>query len=443
MRHTKHNNKYQKGGMLLESLSSANAEINFSNFINDSNPTILAQGAYGFVIKWQLNAGSTNDKYKKIIPTAEFGNKITTIIIKLCCIRPMDKFNPDEVDVGNIRSVSETEFINETNIQTDIYLKTINYLQPICPGIAYANIVPVELTPGQNIINPDTIFGKIVTRCASSFNLKNIINRIISFINKNSESTIIPKYKIGVIAMEMAENLTSNNVSTNYDFANIGRYALLNLALTTGYTHGDFHKGNILICDSTSYFNGVNYRPIIIDFGRTVKLPPDKFDQLKAFVSNHDYISALKILCYSNQYVSDIEYDKHFYGWVCGDYDLDNRAYEKAIDKYKREQNFGKPTNAQISSATAKLKVPKPSALPETINAEIDMLFQAREIAIDANIATMNLAHEQDPIKYPLLPMSNQIKNKLFSGLIGGKKRKRMRREKRQKKTRKNRRSKT
>ena len=185
MRHTKHNNKYQKGGMLLESLSSANAEINFSNFINDSNPTILAQGAYGFVIKWQLNAGSTNDKYKKIIPTAEFGNKITTIIIKLCCIRPMDKFNPDEVDVGNIRSVSETEFINETNIQTDIYLKTINYLQPICPGIAYANIVPVELTPGQNIINPDTIFGKIVTRCASSFNLKNIINRIISFINKN------------------------------------------------------------------------------------------------------------------------------------------------------------------------------------------------------------------------------------------------------------------
>ena len=414
MRYTKRNNKSQKGGMLLESLSSAESETNFKTFISDANPSVLSQGTYGFVTKWELNAGSTNNTYKKIIPTDEFGNKITTLIVKICCVRPTDEINNDEEQIkGNkLLSVSATEFINETNIQTDIYLKTINYLQPICPGIAYANIVPIKLNP--------------LKCCSSSPDLKKILNPMMRFIVNN------PNYKIGIIAMEMAENLTSNNVLTNNDFSNIGRYALLNLALTTGYTHGDFHRGNILICDSTSYFNGVNYRPIVIDFGRSTKLPPDKFNQLKTFVSNHDYISALKILCHSNEFVQNIAYSEFFYGWVCGDYDLNDEAYENnKIDNVDNYAWNGIPE--------------KPPALPETINAEIDVLFQAREIAIDANIETMILAHEQDRIKYPLLPVSNQIKNKLFSGLIGGKRKRIILGKKRQRKgqTRKFKRGKT
>ena len=413
MRYTKRNNKSQKGGMLLESLSSAESETNFKTFISDANPSVLSQGTYGFVTKWELNAGSTNNTYKKIIPTDEFGNKITTLIVKMCCVRPTDEPMPEVQIKGNkLRSVSATEFINETNIQTDIYLKTINYLQPICPGIAYANIVPIKLNP--------------LKCCSSSPDLKKILNPMMRFIVNN------PNYKIGIIAMEMAENLTSNNVLTNNDFSNIGRYALLNLALTTGYTHGDFHRGNILICDSTSYFNGVNYRPIVIDFGRSTKLPPDKFNQLKTFVSNHDYISALKILCHSNEFVQNIAYSEFFYGWVCGDYDLNDEAYENnKIDNVDNYAWNGIPE--------------KPPALPETINAEIDVLFQAREIAIDANIETMILAHEQDRIKYPLLPVSNQIKNKLFSGLIGGKRKRIRLGKKRQRKgqTRKFKRGKT
>ena len=414
MRYTKRNNKSQKGGMLLESLSSAESETNFKTFISDANPSVLSQGTYGFVTKWELNAGSTNNTYKKIIPTDEFGNKITTLIVKICCVRPTDEINNDEEQIkGNkLLSVSATEFINETNIQTDIYLKTINYLQPICPGIAYANIVPIKLNP--------------LKCCSSSPDLKKILNPMMRFIVNN------PNYKIGIIAMEMAENLTSNNVLTNNDFSNIGRYALLNLAITTGYTHGDFHRGNILICDSTSYFNGVNYRPIVIDFGRSTKLPPDKFNQLKTFVSNHDYISALKILCHSNEFVQNIAYSEFFYGWVCGDYDLNDEAYENnKIDNVDNYAWNGIPE--------------KPPALPETINAEIDVLFQAREIAIDANIETMILAHEQDRIKYPLLPVSNQIKNKLFSGLIGGKRKRIILGKKRQRKgqTRKFKRGKT
>ena len=390
------------------------SETNFKTFISDANPSVLSQGTYGFVTKWELNAGSTNNTYKKIIPTDEFGNKITTLIVKICCVRPTDEINNDEEQIkGNkLLSVSATEFINETNIQTDIYLKTINYLQPICPGIAYANIVPIKLNP--------------LKCCSSSPDLKKILNPMMRFIVNN------PNYKIGIIAMEMAENLTSNNVLTNNDFSNIGRYALLNLALTTGYTHGDFHRGNILICDSTSYFNGVNYRPIVIDFGRSTKLPPDKFNQLKTFVSNHDYISALKILCHSNEFVQNIAYSEFFYGWVCGDYDLNDEAYENnKIDNVDNYAWNGIPE--------------KPPALPETINAEIDVLFQAREIAIDANIETMILAHEQDRIKYPLLPVSNQIKNKLFSGLIGGKRKRIILGKKRQRKgqTRKFKRGKT
>ena len=164
MRYTKRNNKSQKGGMLLESLSSAESETNFKTFISDANPSVLSQGTYGFVTKWELNAGSTNNTYKKIIPTDEFGNKITTLIVKICCVRPTDEINNDEEQIkGNkLLSVSATEFINETNIQTDIYLKTINYLQPICPGIAYANIVPLKLNTAGIAVQHDTLLGKVL-----------------------------------------------------------------------------------------------------------------------------------------------------------------------------------------------------------------------------------------------------------------------------------------
>ena len=57
------------------------------------------------------------------------------------------------------------------------------------------------------------------------------------------------------------------------------------------------------------------------------------------------------------------------------------------------------------------------------INADVHILFQKREQQIDLNIQKMDELHRNDPNKYPLLPISNAIKNNLYNGMIGGKNR--------------------
>ncbi len=50
-----------------------------------------------------------------------------------------------------------------------------------------------------------------------------------------------------------------------------------------------------------------------------------------------------------------------------------------------------------------------------------------REHAIDINVQEMDELHRVDA-KYPLLPVSNAIKNSLYNGMFGGKKHKKSRR---------------
>ena len=89
----------------------------------------------------------------------------------------------------------------------------------------------------------------------------------------------------------------------------------------------------------------------------------------------------------ANEYVADPKYSQSLYGWGCG---IPNDNQTMTID------------------------------LITELNKEITNLFQARERQIDINISIMNQLHDQEPVKYPLLPLSNAEKNKLFSGLIGG-----------------------
>jgi hypothetical protein len=37
----------------------------------------------------------------------------------------------------------------------------------------------------------------------------------------------------------------------------------------------NFHQNNVMVVEDPNYFMGLTtYRPVIIDFGRTVKIPP-------------------------------------------------------------------------------------------------------------------------------------------------------------------------
>ena len=64
-------------------------------------------------------------------------------------------------------------------------------------------------------------------------------------------------------------------------------------------------------------------------------------------------------------------------------------------------------------------------------NEFIEKLFVRREKAIDNNILIMDKLHNNSPDQYPLLPISSNIKDKLFSGIIGGKKKEKNRKTRR------------
>jgi len=204
---------------------------------------------------------------------------------------------------------------------------------------------------------------------------------------------------IGLIGMEFADSYKLlydlKHMPDAYLYKNMTLYILLKLAINTGYTHGDFHSGNIFInVSSNNYFKGINGKPLLIDFGQAQKIPINILNNMKDQYKNGNYTEALKQLCDIDRPdgVNMREYPS-FYGFACGTYDFKTN---KAIRDF-----------------------------PPNINPKMDQLIKMREEAIDDIVELFKTKHDGNPDKFPLLPLSNAVKNSMYSGLIGGRRKKR------------------
>ena len=421
----------QKGGLTLpyKNASLEQSEQFFIEFIQNSDISVVCSGTFGITLLAKKRTTATNNIYKVISPSEKMGEPADSLLIKLSIISETRVKMLNVISGGTLVTVSYTDFQNEINIQTDIYLKSMEYLQPICPGIVYANILsPKIMTNGEEI----EILNILINNSIST-KIKDGLTMLSKSINSTTDK------KLGIIGMEYmgnGENLHSKNITNvNPLFLNMSRYLLLNLALKIGYNHNDFHAGNIMICDDPTYFSGINFRPILIDFGRARKIPLNIMNEIKTEVSNKNYIKALSLLCNlntSHEVVSDPTYNS-FYGWVCGDYNITDKQYETElakmllndmnaeIDEYN---NTHRDTKSYYNVNDAKNKLATlVRPLDLSVNSELDDLFNSRELAIDNNVKIMETLHETNPDRYPLLPVPNNIKNQLYNGMIGGKKR--------------------
>ena len=274
-------------------------------------------------------------------------------------------------------------FKDEVNIQTDLFLKTISYLQPICPAIVYSNLYNGT---GMNDILEKMYMGS---------ENKNTTILLKSIYDSKMKGEF---YNIGLIAMEFADSYTllHNLVpDTNFElYKNMSLYLLLKLAIETGYTHGDFHPGNIFInTSSTNYFKGITGKPLLIDFGQSQKIPLDILEFMKDQYKNGNYTEALKKLCDIDR-PDEIKMKEYpsFYGFACGTYDYKSN---KLVDGF-----------------------------PLNTNKEIGDLILKREKSIDDMVDLFKRKHDSEPGKFPLLPLSNAVKNSMYAGLIEGGKRK-------------------
>ena len=295
--------------------------------------------------------------------SSTYGQPVTKLVLKLTLNDVIsNNFHLGGSDHG-VNSINLTSVIEELNIQTDVALKTLEYLEPLCPSPLYFN---------------ETISIHLLREIAH--NAKNDLKKILQKLMKHVLNKDVRS--VSFIVMELAENYKSLHQimletpsQTIYEY--MAAYLLLKLAIETGYAHGDPHRGNILInLSKSNYFNGLSGAPLLIDFGYAAKMLPKAINKVKTFCNNKQYTNALNVL-YEIPRKDGEKLDSHFMDY---------------------EYIFNFPSEFHA-------------------NQQIDNLFKRREEFIEQITATFEREHATKPDVYPLLPLSKSFRNQLYSGV--------------------------
>ncbi len=334
-----------------------NLESNFIEFLENSSITFLSKGSFGVVYRATANPGYIS-KYKNI-DFEEYDTQVNTLIVKISCTGYIDGI-PGHILHNYISPISILDFKSEVNIQTDVFLKTMNTLQPLCPAIVFSD---VYTNNNKQIIN--TIINKLTEDDDKQY---------LEFISNNMTG-------YSVIGMEMLKNYETaydvfDNIHSSSDknkYMEMVAFILIELIIKTGYSHSDFHLSNIMInTNSDKYFKGLTGSIMLIDFGLAVKIPLDTLKFFKKMYETNNYKAIMNCLCMIPR--SD-------------GYDMNTSMSYKNVCNYKYN------------------------------NQNILSLFNLKQEATDEIISEFNSKSNQRD-KYPLLPLSNNIKNKMFPGLI-------------------------
>lgn len=361
----------------------ANNETAFLNFMNNSRFEFLRNGSNGTAFIATLNPNQPSE-YKHL-DASLFGTPVRKLIIKLIMLTPavFSKKKMQTAPGSYLSAMKQHAFPDEVNIQTEIFLKTMNYLRPLCPAIVYA-----DEFPKSNYLNIQIIDDSI--RNAAK-------NEVLVLMLKLRQFFIDNNNDYGIIAMEYADGylpianalVQIPNFSVNQDSVllvknvfNKIRLHLIDLAIETGYTHGDFHQANLLLNNnSNTMYEGNPGDIMLIDFGYAIKIDIDKLEEIKTLYKEKKYSKILIILC----------------------------NIPRAIDGYV----IANPKSRQYAYMCGTFSDDE-SIL---IDNAIDELITRKNQSIDKLIQTFHSKSASDRALYPLLPLSNRIKNKMYSGI--------------------------
>lgn len=385
--------KYKLGGTgVLINNGSDSAEEQFMFFIKNSKLRLLAGGANGIAVLATLNDG-INSPYSSM-DSSSYGNPINKIVIKFVIISVI----PEEITLlGGGRTLSSTllsSVIEEVNIQTIVALKTMNYLEPISPCPLYFN-GKFSYDSINNIIKPNLI----QDGSRGQELLKQCLNDMLNFIDPGMNTS--ESRSISVIGMEYAdgyEGLWSLESSSSYNnYIYMVMYLLIKLAVETEYFHGDYHKGNIMINPTkTGYFDGMQGAPLLIDYGLSRKIEPDKMVKIRELFNaeiRKDPLQPDKLVI-RDKYTQIIDILS----------DIPRKDGQMLMDI---PESYGYIQEIIINPVTNAL-----------VNLRIDKLFKDRDEAIKKTQRQFEDLHRTDPSRFPLLPLPNNIKNKMYSGVV-------------------------
>lgn len=236
-------------------------------FINkkniNENMEFFAKGSYSLVFV-------NNVSYMPFVSTGlkTFGKNTKQILIKIGVIheKPDVEFNiyskTTKQFSKKIFSQTNDLFVGEVEHQKECYKMTNEYLEELCPNIIHAGGFPVDK------------FEKAFDFSVESVKLKKKPT-MMSVIIMELVDDSVPMIRFALYNYDK----TQEQIAKCILFHNMARYAVIELAMTTGYVHRDLGLPNILIVpnyagyyvgtsDSQSYVG----RPIIIDFSSAIEI---------------------------------------------------------------------------------------------------------------------------------------------------------------------------
>ena len=280
-------------------IENQNLEQNFIDFLQNSDIEYLNHGTFGVVFRATLDSTSGYVSKYKNIDSSEYDTPVDSLIIKISSLGYKPTITQEALSVL-ISPISENDFKREVNIQTDIFLKTMNYLQPLCPAIVYSNTYSNSETQIINIIK-DKLPQNSRNKDYLSFFIENMTGYTIIGME------LLKDYKTIHEWLDI-----SRDHNTYICYMNMAVFILIELAIKTGYSHADFHNSNIMINpNDTLYFSyppqshvgnsrqiqPMNGSVILIDFGLAVKIPIETSNQIKTLYDAKDYAPIIKLLC--------------------------------------------------------------------------------------------------------------------------------------------------
>ena len=321
------------GGIFTKNNSPSvfNYNTYFDNFIKNSQLKVLSDSSLYSIIftaDFLTNTRNTEPPYYSL-RSQTFGQPIKKIIVKLCAINlgkkerlnfeyKLQKYtgededddddgifvtNPGKesdqpLDIGLItkQMTSVTSFQTEVSAQIKTSLLTCNYLESLCPFPIYSKI--------NNKYDSLQFLNTLLSK-ANPSNRLDVKIILDSFKSKISEGIVDG---IGVIAMEIADgfrDLSHYDSDPNFElYKNMARYQLLQLAIDTGYTTGDYHMNNIMLnpnyskldIEIPSYFKDQTAFASLIDFGWSTPINNEKLILIKQQFANKDFKAALTTL---------------------------------------------------------------------------------------------------------------------------------------------------
>ncbi len=238
-----HKNKTQKAGVRISQEYTQKTAIEY--FIKNSTFTYFSKGYYGVLVLSKLNENVISPYINIRTNGVE---RVNQILFKFY------DFGTPERPTGN----TVEKIMKELNIQSDIYRKSIAHpntlLEPICPGIVFAQIHPIQ--------DPlKTIFLRLMMRTINNEKkhiIENMFNNDIAFI--------------AMECMDGYEPLISLEESPKYRWYNTMALYILDKLHIIGYKHMDYTKYNVLINTKNNYFYAGSGQAIIIDFGESTQI---------------------------------------------------------------------------------------------------------------------------------------------------------------------------